>query len=203
MHFIENLVWAMSPFNLMQSTPTVDLTLTTPCSYCKNDVDLKKRGLRTIPTDRNIYCDKTCMGKAQTERATIHCECSYCNKSFKTLKGRHDETHQFCSQKCALNVRMDRYFWSICRELNHSQGWLSADMIRMKLKAKRVDLTAMRIATRITNNALIEVDSESEPFIYKMKEEYRGKPYTWHSNKFFRKISRKRTEYVAMCEKVL
>tara|TARA_B100001778_G_scaffold334927_1_gene349159 strand:- start:4186 stop:4794 length:609 start_codon:yes stop_codon:yes gene_type:complete len=201
MHSIENLVWAMSLLSSMAKPSLSHGDLSVPCSYCGKDVDLKKRGLRKIPTNRNIYCNKVCMGKAQTERATITVECAYCKKSFQTLKGRHDETHQFCSQKCALNVRMDRYFWSICRELDLNDQWLSADMIRMKLKAKKVDLTAMRIATRITNNALVDVNTESEPYLYKLKEEYRGKPYTWHSNKFFRKISRKRSEYVAMCEK--
>ena len=186
----------------MKTIANMGHTLCVPCSFCSKEVDLKTRGITTLPENRNIYCNKICMGKAQTKRATITCECSYCNKSFTTLRGRHDETHQFCSQKCALNVRMDRYFWTICRELNLNDTWMSADMIRMKLKDKRVDLTAMRIATRITNNKLVIVDSESEPFMYYMKNEYRDKPYTWHSNKFFRKISRTRSDYVAMCEKV-
>ena len=58
---------------------------------------------------------------------------------------------------CSLKVRMDRYFWSICNALAEIDDWASADMIRMKLKDHRVDLTSMRIATRISHNKLIEL----------------------------------------------
>ena len=72
---------------------------------------------------------------------------------------------------------MDRYFWSICNALAEIDDWASADMIRMKLKDHRVDLTSMRIATRISHNKLIEVMEDSEPYLYRLKEMFKDKPF--------------------------
>ena len=169
------------------------------CSHCQTDLTQQRRSVEA--TTRNAYCNKTCMGKAQTKRATINLVCSYCKNSYETLKGRYNKRHQFCSQPCSLKVRMDRYFWSICNVLAKDAGWLSADMIRMKLRGQKVDLTSMRIATRIAHNKLIEVQEESEPYLYKLSSEYRTKPWTWHTTKFFRKVEMERHDYVLMFER--
>lgn len=71
-------------------------------------------------------------------------------------------------------------------------------MLRMKLKHQKVDLTSMRIATRISHNKLVEVMEDSEPYLYKLKDRYRDKPWTWHTPKFFRKVSVERHDYVLM-----
>ena len=168
------------------------------CSFCGTLLEGKKR---QEGKTKNVYCNKTCMGKDQTERATITLECSYCKSKYQTLKGRHNERHQFCSQECSLKVRMDRYYWSICKVLAENDMWLSADMIRTKLREHKVDLTSMRIATRIARNKMIEVKEDSEPYVYRMNPDYINKPWTWHSPKFFRKLEMQRNEYVLMYEK--
>ena len=167
------------------------------CGYCE-------KPLSDIEIDTNktkkMYCDKICMGKAQTKKATMTLTCSYCKNEYETLKGRFNDRHQFCSQSCSLKVRMDRYFWSICNALAEIDDWASADMIRMRLKDHRVDLTSMRIATRISHNKLIEVMEDSEPYQYRLKEMFKEKPWTWHTSKFFRKVSMERHDYVVMFE---
>ena len=167
------------------------------CGFCMNPLT-ESASINNIT--KKMYCDKNCMGKAQTKRATITLTCSYCSKEYETLKGRYNERHQFCSQNCSLNVRMDRYFWSICNALSGCDDWMSADMLRMKLKHQKVDLTSMRIATRISHNKLVEVMEDSEPYLYKLKDKYRDKPWTWHTSKFFRKVSIERHDYVLMYE---
>ena len=57
--------------------------------------------------------------------------------------------------------------------LSKEKRFLSADQIREALKTRKVDLTAMRIATRIASSPFIEVNKESEPFTYKIKDEYK------------------------------
>ena len=56
--------------------------LEAPCSFCGKAIDLTKRGIKEIGENQNIYCDKKCMGGAQTQRATITVQCAYCNKDF-------------------------------------------------------------------------------------------------------------------------
>ena len=168
------------------------------CQNCGNTFPPNRRIVKD--SSKNQYCTKTCMGVAQTKRATITLNCSYCTKDYETLKGRNNKRHQFCSQKCSLNVRMDRYFWSICNVLSQNTGWLSADMIRMKLREHKVDLTSMRIATRIAHNKLIEVQEESEPYMYRLVKQCENKPWCWHTSKFFRKLSVERHDYVLMFE---
>jgi len=92
--------------------------MTAPCTHCGVGIDLRARGLRELPENKNIYCNKTCMGKAQTKRATLELDCAYCCNSFTTLKGRHSENNLFCNQTCAFAVRKDRYFWTILHILS-------------------------------------------------------------------------------------
>jgi len=181
---------------MAESTNVVKAKLT--CSFCGESLDDKKR---QEGKSKNNYCNKLCMGKAQTQRATIVLNCSYCKNDYETLKGRHNERHQFCSQDCSLKVRMDRYYWSICKVLADSETWLSADMIRTKLQEQKVDLTSMRIATRIARNKMVEIKEDSEPYLYRMVSEYKEKPWNWHTPKFFRKMELERQEYVLMFEK--
>ncbi len=168
------------------------------CSHCGAELPRKRRA--SDRSGENNYCNKTCMGLAQTKRAKITLQCSYCMKEYETFKGKMNARHQFCSQECSLRVRMDRYFWSICNVLAQNGGWLSADMIRMKLKEHKVDLTSMRIATRIAHNKLIEVKEDSEPYEYRLSADYINKPWTWHTSKFFRKMAMERHDYVLMFE---
>jgi len=53
----------------------------------------------------------------------------------------------------------------------------------------------MRIATRISNNPMIDVNKESEPFTYSLKEKYRNTPWKWHTSKFYRKMGTTSSEY--------
>ena len=172
-------------------------TDTASCSFCDAKIDLSQRGLKEISADQNIYCNKKCMGGAQTRRATITVECAYCKNNFNTLRGRYSETNLFCDKHCAFSVRKDRYFWTILYVLAKDKRFLSADQIRESLKNRKVDLTAMRIATRISNNPFIDVNKESEPFTYKLKEEFHEKPYLWHTSKYYRKIGQTKNEYTA------
>jgi len=174
--------------------------LEAPCSFCQKPIDLTKRGIKEIGENQNIYCNKKCMGGAQTQRATITVQCAYCNKDFNTLKGRHSESNLFCGKTCAFSVRKDRYFWTILYVLSKENRFLSADQIRESLKMRKVDLTAMRIATRIASSPFIEVNKESEPFTYQLKEEYKNKPYLWHTSKYYRKIGVSKKEYAAQFE---
>ena len=84
--------------------------------------------------------------------------------------------------------------------LSKENRFLSADQIRESLKTRKVDLTAMRIATRIASSPFIEVNKESEPFTYQLKEEYKNKPYLWHTSKYYRKIGMGKKEYAAQFE---
>ncbi len=181
--------------NKDMSQPTI-----ASCSFCEEKIDLSARGVKEITEDQNIYCNKKCMGGAQTRRATITVECAYCKKNFNTLRGRHSTTNLFCDKHCAFSVRKDRYFWTILYVLSKDRRFLSADQIREGLKNRKVDLTAMRIATRISNNPFIEVNKESEPFSYSLKEEYQDKPYLWHTSKYYRKIGQSKSEYTAKFE---
>ena len=174
--------------------------LEAPCSFCQKPIDLTKRGIKEIGENQNIYCNKKCMGGAQTQRATITVQCAYCNKDFNTLKGRHSESNLFCGKPCAFSVRKDLYFWTILYVLSKENRFLSADQIRESLKTRKVDLTAMRIATRIASSPFIEVNKESEPFTYQLKEEYKNKPYLWHTSKYYRKIGMGKKEYAAQFE---
>ena len=133
-------------------------TMKAPCTHCGGSIDLRARGVKEIPKQKNIYCNKSCMGKAQTLRATLEIECAYCCNNFQTLKGRHSENNIFCNQSCAFAVRKDRYLWTIMHTLCKESEFLSADQIRERLKRRKVDLTPMRIATRISNNKMIEVN---------------------------------------------
>ena len=163
-------------------------TMEAPCTFCGKSIDLKKRGLKEVTEGQNIYCNKSCMGKAQTQRATLKLQCAYCQKDFDTLKGRHSETNIFCNQQCAFAVRKDRYLWTTLYVLSSEMNFLSADQIRERLKSKKVDLTPMRIATRISSSPMVEVNKESEPFTYRMKDEYRKTPWKWHTSKYYRKL---------------
>jgi hypothetical protein len=84
--------------------------------------------------------------------------------------------------------------------LSKRVGFLSADQIREALKGRKVDLTAMRIATRIASSPFIEVNKESEPFTYQLKEEYKEKPYVWHTRKYYRKIGMNKKDYANQFE---
>ena len=170
-------------------------TMTAPCTHCGKGIDLRARGIKELAPNKNIYCNKGCMGKAQTKRATLELECAYCCNNFTTLKGRHSENNLFCNQTCAFAVRKDRYFWTILHILSNQTEYLSADQIRSKLKTRKVDLTPMRIATRISNNPMIDVNKESEPFTYSLKEQYRKTPWRWHTSKFYRKMGTTASEY--------
>jgi hypothetical protein len=174
--------------------------LEAPCSFCEETINLSKRGLKEIKDNQNIYCNKKCMGGAQTQRATIRVDCAYCNKEFTTLKGRHSKSNLFCGKTCAFSVRKDRYFWTILYVLSKETRFLSADQIREHLKKRKVDLTAMRIATRIASSPFIDVNKESEPFIYQLKEEYTSKPYLWHTSKYYRKIGISKKDYTHQFE---
>ena len=171
-----------------------------PCSHCSEPVNLRERGVKEITVNQNVYCDKKCMGKAQTQRATLHLKCSYCRKSFTTLKGRHNDSNLFCSQNCAFAVRKDRYFWTILSVLSEEQRYLSADQIKSRLKERKVDLTPMRIATRIANCNLVDSNRESEPFVYRIKDDFREQPWMWHTSKYYRKIGMGKKEYAAQFE---
>jgi hypothetical protein len=174
--------------------------LEVPCSFCEKPIDLSKRGIKEVTENQNVYCNKKCMGGAQTRRATIMVDCAYCNQEFSTLKGRHSESNLFCGKTCAFSVRKDRYFWTILYVLSKRVGFLSADQIREALKGRKVDLTAMRIATRIASSPFIEVNKESEPFTYQLKEAYKEKPYVWHTSKYYRKIGMNKKDYANQFE---
>ena len=83
-------------------------SLEVPCSFCEKPINLSERGIKEISENQNVYCDKKCMGGAQTRRATITVNCAYCNKEFSTLRGRHSESNLFCGKTCAFSVRKDR-----------------------------------------------------------------------------------------------
>ena len=172
-------------------------TIEAPCTFCDKPIDLKSRGMKQVASEQNIYCNKTCMGKAQTKRATLNLQCAYCKDTFDTLKGRHSETNIFCNQKCAFAVRKDRYFWTTLYTLSSEMNFVSADQIRERLKSKKVDLTPMRIATRISSSPLIEVNKESDPFTYRMKDEHRNSPWKWHTSKYYRKLGLLAKDYHA------
>ena len=41
---------------------------------------------------------------------------------------------------------------------------------------------------------------DSEPYLYRLKEMFKDKPWTWHTSKLFRKLSMERHDYVVMFE---
>ena len=170
------------------------------CSFCGKSIDLSERGLKEVAADQNIYCNKKCMGATQTKRATITVRCAYCRNDFNTLRGRHSDSNIFCNKSCAFSVRKDRYFWTILYVLSNDRRFLSADQIRATLKTRKVDLTAMRIATRISSSPFVNVNRESEPFTYQLKDEYTEKPWLWHTSKYYRKIGMGRKDYAAQFE---
>lgn len=170
------------------------------CSFCEEPIDLSERGLKEVAPDQNIYCNKKCMGGAQTKRATITVRCAYCREDFDTLRGRHSESNIFCNKVCAFSVRKDRYFWTILYVLSNNRRFLSANEIRESLRKRKVDLTAMRIATRISSSPFVNVNRETEPFTYQLKEEYTEKPWLWHTSKYYRKIGLARKDYAAQFE---
>jgi hypothetical protein len=167
------------------------------CSFCEEPIDLSERGLKEVAPDQNIYCNKKCMGGAQTKRATITVRCAYCQEDFNTLRGRHSDSNIFCNKTCAFSVRKDRYFWTILSVLSNNKRFLSADEIRASLKTRKVDLTAMRIATRISSSPFVNVNRETEPFTYQLKAEYTETPWLWHTSKYYRKIGMTRKDYAA------
>ena len=99
-----------------------------------------------------------------------------------------------------LQLRLTDIREGVFDVLSKENRFLSADQIREALKTRKVDLTAMRIATRIASSPFIDVNKESEPFTYKLREEYKDKPYTWHTSKYYRKIGMSKKEYSAQFE---
>lgn len=111
--------------------------------------------------------------------------CEYCLSEFSVKNGISGAKMRFCSQDCARKVKSDRYMWNICSVLSGGES-MSAIRISELLSDRGIDLTSMRVATRI-NSKLIETIKDSEPYEYRLKDELVDTPWMWHSSKFFNK----------------